>query len=504
MSSAEGGGQVQGSFGGGLGLNWPARLIGPAWGRAVGWCGVASTLLLLAGPAAMAQTDLLGLVRAAPPASWLRVNQNTFESVWTPPALRNSWALQGTETQRIIGAWSSFAWDSRRSSLVIYGGGHANYSGNDVYTFDGHTLRWSRSSLPSRVVPTPIGDGYTYGYAADGAFQAPAAAHTYDNTVYLRLADRVLTFGGAAWNTGSSYMKAGSGGGHLPTGPYLFDPARAHPDRVGGSTGSGVDPTTPGGQMWQNRDAMADEPGIRKPRNFVNGFSDVAVIDGHDVVYVAGPQFGTQMDLYRYTIHDLADPSQDTWTLMGIGWQSVDATDAAGALDSRRRWFVRTGDAFVPFLAWDLARPGIDNHDVPLVPVDLSGGAPASFSRHGLAYDSRRRHFVLWGGGGNLWRLAPQSEASSPGGTGWVLQRLPVSTGEIPAPQQTSGGVLGKWQYATELDVFIGLQDEQRGDVWVYKPQDWADPAATPNPPTPRAPRTPAPRPPRTPAPRAP
>jgi len=463
------------------GLPWLARCL-PRLGRArrLRWpsgLAAAAFALLIAGAPSAAEADLLTLVRAAPQGSWLRVNQNSIFSVWAPEALRNAWTVQGTEPARIIGAWSSFAWDSRRSSLVIYGGGHANYSGNDVYTFNGRTLRWERASLPSRVVATDVGGGYTYGYAADGADNAPASAHTYDNTVYLRLADRVLTFGGASWNTGDIYLKADGRGGHRATGPYLFNPGRAHPDRVGGTSGSGVNPATPGGQMWQNRDALADLPGVRKPRNFVNGFSDATLRNGRDVVYVGGAQYGTAMDLYRYTVHDLVNPALDTWELVGINWSSVDATDGSAALDTVRQWFVRTGDGAVPFLAWDLGRAGPENRDVSIVPIDLSGGAPARFSGHGLAYDQRRRHFVLWGGGGALWQLNPPDSAPALSGSGWSLERMSVAPGEVPGVQTTSGGVLGKWQYAAELDVFVGLQDEVHGHVWVYKPVGWADPA---------------------------
>lgn len=486
-------------------MNAVTGLLRPAWCgqrctrvHVVGWLGsvaFAALGLVMAGTPVAAQADLLTLVRAAPQGSWLRVNQNSIAAVWAPERLRNSWTVQGTEPSRIIGAWSSFAWDSRRSSLVIYGGGHANYSGNDVYTFNGGTLLWERSSLPSRVVATDLGGGYTYGYAADGADNAPASAHTYDNTVYLRLADRVLTFGGASWNTGDVYLKADGRGGHRATGPYLFNPGRAHPDRVGGTSGSGVDPATPGGQMWQNRDALADVPGVYKPRNFVNGFSDAGLRNGRDVVYVGGAQFGTAMDLYRYTVNDLANPALDTWELVGVNWSSVDATDGSAALDTARQWFVRTGDGAVPFLAWDVNRAGADNRDVTIVPADLSGGAPVRFSGHGIAFDQRRQHFLLWGGGGALWLLTPPVDATVLTGSGWTLQRLTVAAGEVPAAQATSGGVLGKWQYAAELDVFVGLQDELHGQVWIYKPVGWTDPAVQPprSGPVRRSPR-PAPR----------
>ena len=40
-------------------------------------------------------------------------------------------------TRRIILAWSGFTWDPNRGDLLLYGGGHANYSGNDVYRWRG-------------------------------------------------------------------------------------------------------------------------------------------------------------------------------------------------------------------------------------------------------------------------------------------------------------------------------------------------------------------------------
>ena len=456
----------------------------------------AAALLAGTGVSAPAQTDLLGLVRAAPEGSWTLASRNSFSSVWTPAASRVDAGLGGDQVQRVIGAWSSFAWDSRRSSLVIYGGGHANYPGNEVYTVNGRTLRWERSSLPSQVVPTDVSFGALYGYAADGAFHAPAAAHTYDNTVYLGLSDRVLTFGGASWNTGGPYLKPDGRGGHVRSGPFLFNPAQAHPDRVGGTTGSGVNPSTTGGRMWQNRDAYDEVAGMPKPYSFLDGFSDTMVRNGKDVVYVGATStpWATRLDLYRYTIHDLTTPARDTWEYVGRSWIEIDATHTAGALDPVRHWFVRTGSTAVPFAAWDLNKAGRENNDIPIVPVDQSGGAPTSFSRHGLAFDQRRGGFLAWGGGAEVWRLSPPASAILTG-TGWTLTRLPVAPGPAPVAQDTSGGVLGKWQYAPELDVFIGLQDELQGQVWVYKPVGWAGPSTrAPRPAPGRNPRTPGAR----------
>lgn len=421
---------------------------------------------------------VIDLVRAAPEGSWLQVNQNQVSSVWTPPSDRNDRAeLAGDYLSAIIDAWSSFAWDSSRSSLILFGGGHANYSGNDVYTWNGDNLLWQRSSLPSKIVNTTVWTNYYYGMAADGPMYAPASSHTYDNSVYLKVADRMLTFGGAAWGSGSTFLKVGGDGSTSLSGPFLFDPSRADANKVGGTTGSGVNSARLGGQMWQNRDTYTTAAPGQKPLSYVEGFSAATVEGGKDVVYVGGAQFGTQMDLYRYAINDLHDPTRDTWTLVGQGWFNPSTGNGSGSLDPQKMVFVRTGDSGMKFLAWDLTSPGAENRNFIVNPVDLTNGsAPSSFVGWGLTFDEARRQFVLWGGGGNVWSLtAPIGDVK---GGPWLLDRLDLSSTTMPGPTDTSGGVLGKWHYAADLDAFVGLQDPTGGDVWIYKPEGWVDPAA--------------------------
>jgi hypothetical protein len=45
----------------------------------------------------------------------------------------------------ILKAWSSFAWDSNRGDVILWGGGHANYGGNAVYRWrDATQIRGTR------------------------------------------------------------------------------------------------------------------------------------------------------------------------------------------------------------------------------------------------------------------------------------------------------------------------------------------------------------------------
>ena len=73
--------------------------------------------------------------------------------------------------------------------LFVWGGGHADYGGNEVYAFDLETLRWERLSDPA-----PTDRERTDSYA-DGS---PRSRHTYDYLEFVPSAKRLISFGGAA------------------------------------------------------------------------------------------------------------------------------------------------------------------------------------------------------------------------------------------------------------------------------------------------------------------
>ncbi|MCW5632277.1 MAG: fibronectin type III domain-containing protein [Rubrivivax sp.] len=417
---------------------------------------------------------------SAPEGEWRRVNLNSFSEAWTPASLRPLMGSSNPEPAAIITAWSGFAWDSRRGDLWLFGGGHANYPGNDTYRWRGQTQRWERASLPSEVVSLGLSSRPDLFQSIDGPDAAPTAAHTYDNNLYLPLADRLITFGGGAYNSGGTFVRRVGGSSFRETGPYLFDPSRADGNMVGGSTGSHVQRVAPyaeilGGNMWSNRDLAGWQPTHPfLPGAHVNGMTAYAQEDGKDVVYVVayGNGGGTDANLYRYVINELASPALDSWQRVGMYWNGT-PIEGAGALDTRRRLFVRTGDAGLPFVMWDLAQADPYNRDQVIEPSVL-GEAPvwSDLRSFGMDYDPQRDAFMLWGGGAKVWQLRAPAVA---GGT-WVLQRLPLAA-EAPVPAADFGtGVLGKWKYIASLDAFMALQGDTDGQVWLYKPFGWRDP----------------------------
>jgi len=296
-------------------------------------------LACLHGIAADAQTApppyavngaLLPLILQMPENGWLRVNANQFKDVWTPAELEPLDVGVTHPPSKIIEAWSGFAWDTNRGDLLLYGGGHANYSGNDTYRWRSTTLQWERMSLPSDIWYDPVA-GFQ---AIDGVDSAPSSAHTYKNNVFLPLADRLLTWGGAAYNNGGPYKRVSETNPNVArsVGPYLFDPNKADGSKVGGTTGSHVQRVAPhpeilGGRMWENRDLPKNIPSQQLSGQNANGCTQYAQENGHDVVYVAATnEQSSNLDLYRYQLTVLADPTQDTMSKVGIFYNGTAGT----------------------------------------------------------------------------------------------------------------------------------------------------------------------------------
>lgn len=422
-------------------------------------------------------SNLLTIVAGMAEGDWRRVNLNAFSSVWTPAELRPLYLKSNPDPSRIILAWSGFAWDSNRAALLIYGGGHANYRGNDVYLWRASTQMWERASLPSEMVQTPLG----YWNAIDGVDKAPASAHTYDNTIFLPILDRMLVLGGAADPNGGHYLTQDTATTVRDTGPYLFDPSRANADRVGGSTGSHVKRVAPhpeivGGNMWSNRESWLNASTSSTPpaETLSNGCTGYAVEGGRDVVYLR-----TASRLYRYEITDLASPSADVWKQVNRYFFGGSGGQSTCGYDPLRKIFLST-HLKTPFIFWDLSNSNPGSLDTMVTPTDPSGEFPTLLSSGeikmrncGLEFDPVRNDFKLWCGDGRVWTVTPPP---TPVATGWTIVKAPLPPSAVPT-ESLGTGILGKWKYVPNLDVFMGLADAVQGNIWIYKPLGWVNPA---------------------------
>lgn len=130
---------------------------------------------------------------------WLELRDTKIRSVLPSP-------LPDGEPSNLIRAWSGGTVDTVRSRLLVWGGGHADYAGNEMYALDLATLTIRRIVDPSPYT----GQSNCSPALPDGT---PASRHTYDALAYIAHADKLFTTGGSL---------ASCGAGDLSTWTYDF------------------------------------------------------------------------------------------------------------------------------------------------------------------------------------------------------------------------------------------------------------------------------------------
>ncbi|WIT11105.1 hypothetical protein PFX98_19700 [Paucibacter sediminis] len=410
---------------------------------------------------------LKGLLDATPAGGWVKANTNVFTAA--SPTGADAAPSVPSGPIAVTYAWAGMAWDGSRGNILLFGGGHANYVGNEVYIWQGSDGTWTRGSLPSKV---DLSTGFVLGAGA------PQSSHTYQTTIYAPGTDRLVVFGGAAWNGGGAPSDANG-----RTGAWWWNPSLADPNKVGGGDNTGWDSTRAGSNSWQVRPY---DPWVGMDpltgRSFANGTSAYRSEGGKDVVYLTLDQNSSGLPaLFRYELGTPNTP--DSWSQVGIDSGATFLSSGAAAIDTAHGLFVRTamtGGSFQNDLAvWDLsknnaANPSL-NKEVGVKLVDTNGGDWVPNFSTSVAYDSATGQLVFWDGtaGGTVWTAKAEFLQDGSLDTVWTVHKAESTTAAQPKGN-FGDGVLGKWEYAPELGAFIAMDtpDLAAGDagIWLYKP----------------------------------
>jgi len=118
---------------------------------------------------------------------WYDIPNSTLQSVCPPNT--STYAFSDL-CNGVVDGWSGAVADSKRNRLIIWGGGHTNYAGNEVYALDLNALQMIRLNNPSPVNTTTA----CVETLSDGT---PNSRHTYDSLTYIPSADVMFSFGGS-------------------------------------------------------------------------------------------------------------------------------------------------------------------------------------------------------------------------------------------------------------------------------------------------------------------
>lgn len=240
-----------------------------------------------------------------------------------------------------IFAWSSGAYDASRQRMLVFGGGHSDYFGNEIFALSLSDLSLTRLTEPG----LPLTDDCS-GVIADGT--QPSSRHTYDALVYVEHADRLFVFGGSK----------------TPCG-YLADDTWTY---------SFAD------QLWEQRNPAGPiphaVPGVvadydpQTHKVFIHDDTSLYSYDVDNDTY----ELLSEGDSIDYHMTAVIEPTQHKFVIVGAG--AVLSYDIADGSDFVRETLTTTG-------ADEL----------------VASGYP------GLAYDSDGGRLVAWNGGDAAYSL---------------------------------------------------------------------------------------------------
>lgn len=288
---------------------------------------------------------------------WYEIPNTALQSV-CPPAAQYP-AIQGNEgCSAVVEDWSGGAADTTRNRLIVWGGGHHGYYGNEVYALDLNSLQMARLNDPSEVsgidFTTFCGDTYPDGQ--------PSSRHTYGGLAHIPGKDVLFAYGGGT-----------AGCGFLSTGTFSFNF---------------------GTQQWTN---LAPSGGVP------NGApGEMAQYDPNTgMVLLADAGYTQTAKLRKY------DPNANRYTLlrdMGSSW----GIHQNGVLDPKRKLFFVVGNGrFVKINV--SARSSYAPQDISR---SASGcGELVSAASPGLAFDTRQNLVVGWGDGDSVYLYNPDTDS---------------------------------------------------------------------------------------------
>src|SRR5271155_1304168 len=146
----------------------------------------------------------------------------------------------------VVDAWNSGIADTNRNILWVWGGGHNDYSGNEIYAFNLNTLKLTRANNPADPTPTCT-PAFSNG--------TPSSRHTYGGTVYMPNVDKMLVFGGVpycpsggfisdTWTLEMSQVGSSGAGGWTQLNPTISGNGGVAPDNQFGNAQLQYDPNT--------------------------------------------------------------------------------------------------------------------------------------------------------------------------------------------------------------------------------------------------------------------
>src|SRR5581483_5358564 len=334
-------------------------------------------------------------------AGWCQVPNINMANLFQPFSGQqgNTNSLDSTLNGNVINAWSGAALNPSTNTMILWGGGHTDYNGNEVYevNFGANPITMTRATNPT---PNPNGSGSSTSCPAAAVTGIPNGRHTYNGLVYVPSISRMMAINGA--------IACSSGAGAVPPDEWLFN------DNNNG---------------WSQINYSGTEPGHVNSTNYQVG--NVLLYDSNsDKVYASDHCFDYS------TV-------PGTWAWTELDNTCTNSTEMAGVIDPQRKKYILFGDSAnsAGYYEADLGTGVAFNLTTPTL-TGCSG--PEAAQAPGIAWDANRNRAIIWDGDGHVYDLDPDTHACTQ-----------LSTSLVPASPnpgaQNPQGTFGRFQALPNL-----------------------------------------------------
>jgi hypothetical protein len=344
--------------------------------------------------------------------------------------------------------WSGGAADDNHQRLIVWGGGHGDYAGNEVSVLNlNGTPSWERFTGPTMPIPMVYDQKnweglkpYYVSLRQGGQYQpgaSPSSRHTYNSLQFVPYHNKLYSFGGSVANVGYFSRETWTLDMGTKTWTMLGPPFSQSPEY----------PTT-----------------AYNPNN------------GHVVMHDKS-----------WTLFDY-DPHTNTWKILTNAYHVDDGTTAA--VDPVNDLLVIVGSGGTP---GNTGYPSVPTyHTVQVFPVSppykmqnwKDAGCDLTYRSGGLAWDSALGLMVGYPGGGNQIYLlnTGSKDMVTPFGTVPAHKCLDVTISKKPSPvkgvdyppdpegtgHESNLGVYGRFAYFPSLDIFV-LVNSRSQNAWILR-----------------------------------
>lgn len=406
--------------------------------------GVAAASPIFAADAAqlsaVVATSAPSWAQSMTPGTWTTISKNTLsqldpaDSATTNPNYPGTAPWAGSTGQKsVINSWSGGALASgfgAKGSLIVFGGGHLNYYGSELYAFDLSTQMWTRVTNPYKG---NLSWPYSTGTYPDGS---PSPPHTYDMISYHPPSNSFVTLTAAEDNDPTIRAEV----------VHMLDL---------------------GARQWRH-----------SPRNTANvsdgGWS--AYDSTRDVFWLQGGGGGSKSTaLVKFDPN--VDNGNGTYGKYTNYSPQLARTDSVAAYDPNHDIL-----AVATFREYSTVS-GIDLKNPEAGPVTLKEGgtAPSKESASGWEWSPSRSAFIYWRRGGDVYEFVP-SGTDWKNGT-WLWAKVTSGQNSVaPQAMETDNGVYGRFQLVSYQDMDIAVVVNRiDGPVYAFRLPSGVRPRAPEN-----------------------